>query len=174
MQRLLYRGSSDRQTPLDFDCKRTCAKKWRFRGGKHHLEIQLINIWAWDNSNHWYLTKRQIAQNPHHNSSERSTRIPAGRFPAPDRSGIIGVSLILLVREPHVNDFRPSTGGCGGGPGSKIGSLVRVNDDAIPGYFLLLRTSVFSPEKEAKNTQDQCIQGNTNCESNCRGYCQGR
>jgi hypothetical protein len=48
---------------------------------------------------------------------------PAGRFPVLKRSGMIGVSLIVFDREPHLDDFRTSTGGFGGGPGSKYARL---------------------------------------------------
>jgi hypothetical protein len=63
---------------------------------------------------------------PEHSSSHqtRSTLTPALASAGFGRSGMIGISLMVFVREfdrddPQVGDFRKSTGGLGGGPGSK-------------------------------------------------------
>ncbi len=48
---------------------------------------------------------------------------PSKLVPVRGRLGIIGVYLFVFVRDPYVDDFLTSTGGFGGGPGSKYTRL---------------------------------------------------
>jgi hypothetical protein len=75
---------------------------------------------------------------------------------------------MVFVREfdrddPQVGDFRKSTGGLGGGPGSKQARLPGSIMMPLLAIFCFIERHFFSSEEEIKNSQNQRTQWNSDC-----------